>query len=297
MKLFSARSILIPVLVVVFSSCEVINPAEEIPSYLYIPEITFKGNAEHSDIQGAQKISDVWISVDGRIQGIYELPALIPVLKNGASRIDMNPGVIVNGISNTRIAYPFFKSYRTNIYLEPGKTDTLYPVTFYDSAAYAYPVEGQGSFPEGFEGVGNVLRLNSASKVDTIFKTDVDSLVFDGNYSCLFELNSTHDYLYAETNKSYSLPGKGRTVFVEFNYRSDVLFEVGLYGDDDAVNKLIPLLNLVPTNNEWKKIYISLTTAISYSEYTKFNLFIKSNYSGSATSERIVLDNLKIIYQ
>src|SRR6266481_1051492 len=88
----------------VVASCNIINPAEPIPSYLQVDNITL-----HTDLstQGSSssKISDVWVTVDGLVQGIYELPAKFPLLFDGSHRVQLKGGIILNGISDTRAPY------------------------------------------------------------------------------------------------------------------------------------------------------------------------------------------------
>ena len=56
-------------LITVISSCEIINPEEKIPSYIYINDFTFTCNLE---LQGypSTKITDAWFMPMGFLSGL-----------------------------------------------------------------------------------------------------------------------------------------------------------------------------------------------------------------------------------
>jgi hypothetical protein len=66
-----------------FSSCEVINPSEEIPCYLRIDSFLFVDTVNGTPIiikRNTQKITDAWVFVDGKLVGIYDYPSVFPLL-------------------------------------------------------------------------------------------------------------------------------------------------------------------------------------------------------------------------
>ena len=72
------------------SACEIINPDEKIPGYIYIDSIIVKTNLGYQG-SNSQNISDVWINIEdeteNKLLGIYQLPAKFPVLKTGKIKI------------------------------------------------------------------------------------------------------------------------------------------------------------------------------------------------------------------
>ena len=100
------------VLVLIFTACEVINPDEDIPSFISINEF------EHTEV-GTAKIVDAWVYIDNDLQGIYPLPNIIPVLKNGEQKRYIAPGIKENGISATRTNYPFYVWHQEDVILSP----------------------------------------------------------------------------------------------------------------------------------------------------------------------------------
>jgi hypothetical protein len=72
--LFSFASLLI------VSSCELINPVEEIPSFIQIDSFVMEDNVLADEGSLSHDIRDAWVFIDDEMIGIYELPARIPIL-------------------------------------------------------------------------------------------------------------------------------------------------------------------------------------------------------------------------
>ncbi len=285
------------------SSCEIINPSEDIPFYLRIDSISFIDSTKlpiGPAKKGFQNIQDAWVYVDGIFIGTYELPATIPVLAAaGNHTVRASAGVIVNTLSDDRRIYPFFYSYPLSVNVELGKTDTIKPVSSYDPLVMKYPTEGIGQFPEGFEGIGTIFRYTTNSKVDTILRTSNSDLVFDGNFSMLMEMNSTDNYMEFETVKEFTLPSNTRPVYLEFNYRSDVSLNIGFYAKNNNTSEVtdVNFITLLPTNDVWKKAYLNFAKAISANTNSKYRFYFKANHDSGRTTSKVLLDNVRLIYK
>src|SRR5687768_8161045 len=82
------------------SSCEVINPSEDIPSYIRIDSISVIDTTTNNPVfKGSQRVTDAWIFIDGILHGVYELPATFPVLEEGTHKLTIYGGIQVNGIA------------------------------------------------------------------------------------------------------------------------------------------------------------------------------------------------------
>ena len=98
----------------VFSfSCSKFDKEEAVPSYISIPAIKLIVPDSLKSQQGtaSAKISDAWVYINDVLQGVYELPAKFPVLKEGSNTIKIRAGIKQNGIGSTRPIYPFFNDY------------------------------------------------------------------------------------------------------------------------------------------------------------------------------------------
>ena len=79
-------------------SCEAFDRPEKIPSFIHVEEFDF--DITHSSQGSAsEKITDVWVYVDGSIAGVYELPSTIPLHFEGNHSLKLHPGIKQNGIS------------------------------------------------------------------------------------------------------------------------------------------------------------------------------------------------------
>ena len=56
----------------------------------------------------SEKITDAWIYVNGNLEGVYELPATIPLHYEGLKNLVIYPGIKRNGIAADRKKYPFY---------------------------------------------------------------------------------------------------------------------------------------------------------------------------------------------
>ena len=119
--------------------CEIINPEETIPSYIEINQ--FNLNTNYDQGTNSNKIEDVWVFIDDNLQGIYALPAILPVLKEGKHKIELKAGIKKNGISASRGYYPFYTSYIDSVEMKydsivkinPSITYNIQNIPFIDS--------------------------------------------------------------------------------------------------------------------------------------------------------------------
>lgn len=285
-----------------FSSCEIINPSEEIPFYLRIDSISFIDSTK-SPVgpakQGSQKITDAWVFVDGIFIGTYELPASFPVLAGaGAHTVRVSPGILINAQNSERRIYPFFSTNSISINAELGKTININPQSSYDPLSIKYPTEGVGLFPETFEGIGTMFKYTINSDVDTILNTSDPNLAFEGR-SMLMEMNSTKEYMEFETVKAFSLPNNLRPTYMEFNYRTDVNLRIGIYAIDNNTGSVtdVSFINLFPTENSWKKVYLNVVKELSAFSNSKYKFYFKANHDSTLTTSRVLLDNVRILYK
>ncbi|MFM7587341.1 MAG: hypothetical protein ACKO6M_10010 [Bacteroidota bacterium] len=116
MKIFFAFA-----LMWVLMGCSLYTADRGIPSYIYIPGFNLTTTyAEHGS--GSSNIKDVWVFIDGDLQGVYPLPAHFPILREGPIDLQLSAGVVLNGISATRSIYPFYTQANASAELNAGQT-------------------------------------------------------------------------------------------------------------------------------------------------------------------------------
>lgn len=291
MKTFST---LITILVVCFlSSCNWINPDEESPAFIYIDEFTFSsGHGTDS-----HKITEIWVFAEGKMLGAYDLPAHVPVLHSGAVDMEFRAGIKNNGISATRIMYPFYEPFSVTVDLEELETDTIAPHFTYQEDLF-YNLE------ENFEIVaGTLFETTSNSEYEWAVVTDDEDPddVFEGDRSAKVELDGDGVKWQIESATSLGLP-LGKQMWLELNYKCNNNFAIGFRSvlGGTASRDLALIIN--PTDGdtgtpEWNKIYVDLSvvgSAIIGAE--EVYLYIESIREEDVSTARLWFDNIKIVH-
>ena len=245
-----------------------------IPTYLKIDNIALDEGSTTSNI------TDAWVYVNDQLQGVYELPAKFPVLKEGIQNVRIKAGIKVNGIASSRIANPFYTSYYEDITFTPNETKTITPIVSY--------LNGIDFFLEDFEGSGLEIDTDSLS----FTRDNIDGL--DGNYGKI----TLQDSMYISEITTFelkNLPQAGAPVFLELDYKSNTQFLVGVYVNypQSVIQKDLLWIN---PKQEWNKIYVNLTTTISEGiNASSFKVFIGMKREGEDPNE-LYFDNLKVVY-
>lgn len=262
------------------------------PSWLSIDEFTLTTNVE---TQGANShgITDAWIFMDGRSLGVFELPCKIPVLDEGTHNFIIFPGIKNNGISDTRIRYPFYNTFETEGFLTLNDTLHLSPSTTYKATT-------EFSFNEDFEDPGISFVKGPTSDTDMIFIFDPEIVEYGEKCGGIFLTNP--DSVYAgSTISSMNLP-KGEDVFLELDYKNNNYLAMGVIArfPDGSVTEHTPLIVMNPQPNGeevWKKIYVDLKEDVSFevgaSSYEIYFLSVKDD---ELDEGQIYLDNIKVVH-
>jgi len=271
-------------------SCNLINREEEIPSYIAIDTIRLNANTA---LQGSasSKITDAWIYVDDQLVGAFELPCKIPVLAAGEHKISVGAGVMVNGLTALRAPYPFYRFYSENsINLNEGEVREIEPVvTYFDSLQFA--------FMANFDDLsGSKLEAAGASDT-TIALVSNPELVFEGAGSMLAALYRDSGFIEFQMVEPVELPKQGTTVYLELNYKTTHILNVGLkanYTSSGTVSA--PLVSLNPST-EWNKIYINLTRQVSQQiNAANYRVYFYAPKPAGSGKMELFIDNMKIVY-
>lgn len=270
---------------IVLQSCRK-NITDMTPSYISIDSIslttnTFQGTSSHM-------ITDAWVYINDDIQGIYELPATFPILAEGATDITIRAGIKINGISSTRMFYPFFQPISYNINLVKDSIVKLTPGTTYHPAVTF-------DWIENFEDGGISLERTNKSQVDIVKTSDL-SEVFEGNYSGKVMLDSGKVMFESHTISNYVLNGNAIN-FLEINYKNNHELYVGVFAlfDNQSVQRSVLVLN---KSDVWKKVYVNLTNAVTENiTANEFKIFFGMiNDSTLTYVPTAYFDNIKLVH-
>lgn len=274
------------IIVTLVGACNIYNPPEPIPAYISIPAITLTTTAGQGT--NSHKITDAWVYIDDQLSGCYELPCKLPVISEGSHEIKVRPGIKLNGISGTRAPYPYYTAYITTLNLQAGSVTTLNPTVGYVSYA-------NFEFMEDFEGMGIQID-SSAGSTSVIKQVNNPNYAFEGvGGGFAYVDNGTKNFFECISSQAYTLPTGSHDVFLEFNYKADGEFLVGVIAQPPYYLKTSSLTYNAST--DWNKTYLYLTTAMnSTPNATQFKIFFGMQNSTGADSLGLLLDNIKLIY-
>ena len=260
-------------LLIIFA-CQKEENSNTIPTYLKIDAITLDENNTTSNI------TDAWVYVNDQLQGVYELPASFPVLKNDIQTLRIKAGIKLNGIASSRIAYPFYASFIDTVLFTPNQTITVNPtVSYLDSIDFELE-----DFEEGLS-----LDTDSSS-------FSIDN--FNGIDNKYGKITLQDSMLLSEitTFKLLNLPQAGAPVFLELDYKCNTEFLVGMYVNFPQSVLQKDLLWINP-KDDWNKIYINLTSTISEGVGAEsFKVFIGMKRDFSLDKNELYFDNVKVVY-
>lgn len=268
---------------VIMTGCEVDGP---VASYVWIDE--FEINVSPGQGTAAQKITDGWFYANGEFLGAYSLPHEVPVIAEGLTEIQVFPGVKVNGIISSPDIYPFMARYEVDVDLQPERTDTVSPSTQYLSSV-------KFAFIEDFE-TGNAF----VDDIDGDLETKVEPIggpdVFEGERSGYIQLTADNPLIeVANLPILQDIPTNNSAVFLEFNYKNNIQFAVGLVGIDPGLPPQRSVVLGLNTSEDWNKMYLELTPALRASGFPAYQIYITAVYEPGVGTAEIFLDNFKLV--
>lgn len=275
-----------------FVSCNKFEGDQTVPAYLRVDTVKLETDY-FTQGSNTHNITDVWVYVNDQLIGAFELPAVIPVLARGEQKLEIRPGIKLNGIGSTRTPYPFYQPYLINDFnfVEDSVIKVNPMTSYYSTAKFAWI--------EDFENAS--ISLEKTSQSDTaIYKTSpINSpeawLSEHSSYSGEINLDEQRKQFKIASFNAFILPGSGSPVLLELDYKCTHSFGVGLFAEMDGTIVDLPLV-VVNKSEKWNKIYINIGPNISaYSNASNFKVYFESSISeGSA---RFYLDNVKLIYR
>lgn len=274
-----------------FTGCDIFDKDEEIPSFLYIEKADLITNDE---TQGANThaIIDATVFANSIFVGTFELPATVPILESGNTRIAIGAGIKNNGISTDRIIYPFYEINRRDIALTP---DAVTPISADSTVTFNYFSDGITFYIEDFENnLESVLEGLPANNVQFNFIDSPPEDVSRGQ-SLKIELNSEANVFYAATTWNMTNLPTGINMYLEIDYKGNHPVDIGIITRDNP-NEKVFAAGLNPTD-EWTKIYIELTDEISEQITNNvFDVFLESRLDEGESNRTIYIDNIKFLH-
>lgn len=233
---------------------------------------------------GSHKITDLWLYVDGKYQGAYAVGNDMPIPNGGqAVTINIFAGIKNNGISDTRIPWPFYNFLTFDTLITPGSIiERDFTFDYKSSATFTWT--------ENFENSMSLTRSSNSSI--GIVNAPADDC-FEGK-SGLLKMEAADTYLQVQSSNDYPLPLGNPNVYMELNYKCNTEFEIGLIGSSTEQK---PIMTLNKQEN-WNKIYIQLASAANTAPTSdRYAIYFKMiRTDGSTDVKKVVLDNIKLVY-
>lgn len=275
-------------LFIFFTSCTFSDKETYEPAYLLLedPQISVRTD-EGAPVNGIQ---DAWIIVDGKLIGVFPLPAKVPIITTGAEmQIQINAGVKENADRNISVEYPFYSPLLTSLTLEPGKSYSI-PLN------YQYKDETYFDFTEGFETSLHLLTYDLDGNTETRLSITNEDAVF-GNKSGLVKLSKDNDDAEFTTESFISNANNKRgAVYLEFDYKSEEVIYVGTQVNTQGSEILQYKVLLLPSET-WKRAYINLTDEISSPNVVDYRPVFRVLYENKENEfSKTYIDNVKLVH-
>jgi hypothetical protein len=276
-----------------FSGCEIINPEEEIPSYIHLKEMVVEENPNvfHGSVK--HQITNAQVYVNNEYLGVFPLPTTLPVLADGKADLILDPMIQLNASRTTLGIYPFFERFTAEIDLVRAEVDTVQPVTIYKDGVMFEMIE---DFETGSQKFSDELDGNENTKVEV---TSVD--VFEGAFSGVIKLDMDNPVVEVGTDLTdlFDL-STAQGVFLEVHYKTDVEILFGLIGHDPFTQPISRYEYGLFPKDTWNKVYFNLTDLVRSSGFQGYQLSLIGALplqNGAFTQEegKIYLDNVKLL--
>lgn len=264
-----------------FSSC---GEDGEVPAYVELSSFNLttgpgEGSASH-------KITDAWVFVEGQSIGAYQIPAEVPIIGDGPTKLDIFPVIKENGVQAFSIMYPFYNKMDTLFDLQVAESRPLELSTTYSkdvNFAIIEDFEGSHFFTQEIDG-------NDGTKIE-IDRAEV----FEGTGSGKIVLTQKDSTIEAGWHQFF-FPGRGGTVFIELDYKCNIPFIIGLRGSKDG--GFIKLYeNFINTKDTWNKIYFNVSDVIEPEVFDQYHPVIVGVRPINLEEDEAVIhvDNFKLI--
>lgn len=261
--------------------------------FLKVPEVSVyvPASAGTPTNSGSHKITDLWLYVNGKFQGAYQLGRQMPIVSESPARIDILAGINRNGFNDKKGDYQFYD--RLTFELSGNKGETIEK-----KLVFTYKASTNIRFFESFEGFGTTsgISMKRSFNSDTTFSIlSGNGAAFEGTRCLNIVVDNTRKLANIETiNSNFALPLNSEYVYLEIDYKCNQAFDVGVYKNGSYI-----IAGGVNASSDWNKIYIQLSTAVSSLPINPNDqtcgLYFRVIKSSDVLQGEVQLDNVKIV--
>ena len=260
-------------------------------SWLRIEKWELLPNPEANFDQGelTHNFNQVFLNMDGKIIGTFELPAKVPIIGEGIHNFILIPGVVNNGINATKVRYPFMTLYDVDFELKLEDTVTMHPTTMYG--------ENVEFLIEDFESPG--IRIIDDGGSASLKRSAEEGILKWGNFMGKVILNDQDSLWLARTDFGISFPKQGANVYLEIDFitTNPVITSV-ISGGPSGVEEDVNIQLNARDDLKWRKMYIDLKEIVSFRQNATVNeIGFTALFNKLADENVIYLDNVKVVFQ
>ncbi len=272
--------------------CNIINPKEKIPTYLHIDSFQFKPTSTLPGVTLSHRVNSVFVFYNNNTVGAFDLPCTIPIVtdkESGTGTIQIAPTIAINGMNDVMGIYPFYRYDTFTFNIQPGKIINRVPQSSFYPATKVINIANFENANTGF-----FLWLGN-KKIDRV--TD-PAEVFEGTGSGCINISAVGDSSIDSSTLSTQLTmTPGEPSFIEFNYKSDIPFTIGLQPIGSALGPLNPIFGqgMIAPSSTWKKFYYNAQTLVNTYEATSYVFYIKASYSSANAAGKVWFDNIQLV--
>ncbi len=288
-----------------FASCNKFEGEQKVPSYVRIDTIGLKSDPNVFGVN-THNITDVWVYVDDKTIGTFELPAMFPVLVNGKHKLSIYGGIKLNGISDSRIPYPFFKPLIIEdfgFYPDSVVSMSVPQLEYYDLNTTTHV-----AWIEDFEAASVTLEPGAFNDSTVLLErvSGVEALQGEHSYySGRIELPAdiSKRFFFQSYESFKDLPTNGAACMLELDFNINDTVIVGVMSYKHHKATMHDLVKLVPTDSDhntsskWKKIYVNIgPIVIDNKDADEFKIYIQPGERNPIIG-KYYFDNFKLLYR
>lgn len=256
------------------------------PAYIKIDRINFYTNGEEGAPSHGIEMVNVFIN-DNSV-GIYQLPCEFPVLQTGTQKIDVRPMIKEMAREGFKL-FSLTDVYDTVVTIEAQQTIQLFP-------EFRYVNNRELVWIEDFNDLVSSLNIRLGT-LDTMIIENLPSISLDGTPYIKLDLGVGETFFEIETQDLFALPGDGRDVYLEMDYRSNMQFTLGVIANSPSEVVFIPSVTPFSTNDGWRKAYIQLRDELrNQRPNTRFKIYLRG-INNQVDRPLLYFDNFKLIYR
>ncbi len=265
--------------------CNIINPAEQTPTYIHVDSFLFDKNSAIANISTSHQITNMWVYYNGANVGSFDLPATIPIITNGndSGTLEIAPGIVVDGLNDLLATYPFYTISTQRIKPQPGKILNILPETGYYNTIHPQVVAAFNGTTGFVQWMGKPIQTTYA-----------DSLVFEGLGSGMILLTDPGDSSIDSSSGSWPIP-QG-VAYLEFNYKTNIQFYVGMQTSAYGLSTSPYYLVGVSPSDHWQKFYMNMADFVANFPGNTYNFYIKASLPPGQATGKVLIDNVQILH-